>query len=227
MQPLLGNGQDRGLTQKVQMLKLWVRVLKFFSRLLSLICRFALPSRTYAIRADRDSGVVIGLSALSFHIFLATRDLPPTNGAQPWASRTVMWPQVMTLVIACLSFAAALAVMAGYLRGGHRRAESLSRWATLMTVIGFVGWIVLWAAAGASLQRARDQSRGRDIWAWACDKEAAHHQLFSDRINYDLVCKAQDWNFVCAWIHVATIAVGALAWAAAAWRLGVRAALAK
>lgn len=212
----------------MQVLKVWVRVLKFFSRLLSLICRFALPPHTlHPFTADQDSGVVIGLSGTSFHIFLATRNLPPIGDVQPWALRTVMWPQVMTLVIACLSFAAAVAVMAGYLRGGHRRAESLSRWATATTVIGFVGWIVLWAAAGASLQRARDQSRGRDIWDWACGKETLHHQLFIDRINYDLVCKAQDWNFICAWIHVATIAVSALAWAAAAWRFGVRAELSK
>ena len=160
-------------------------------------------------------------------MFLATRSLPPIDGVQPWARRTVLWPQVMTLVIACLSFAAAAAVMAGYVCGGHRRAESLSRWATATTAIGFIGWIAVWAAAGASLQRARDLSTGRDIWAWACGKETLHHELFQGRIDYDLVCIAQDWNFICSWIQVVTITFSALAWAVAAWRVHARSKLPK
>ncbi|KAF8540696.1 hypothetical protein BDD12DRAFT_832417 [Trichophaea hybrida] len=200
-----------GLQKQDLTLKLWIRILKLISRILSLAC----------------SGVVIGLSITSFQIFLSTRHLAPIDGFVPWARNTPLWPQILTLIIAIISFIAALVVILGYLFRGHRTAENLSRYTTITTILGFVAWIVIWAAAGASLQKVRDSSRGQDIWGWACAKQTKHHELFNDRIGYDLVCIMQDWNFICAIIHVGTVVFSAAVWAFALWRINVRVRISK
>ncbi|KAI5779146.1 hypothetical protein EDC01DRAFT_672272 [Geopyxis carbonaria] len=182
-----------------QTLKLAIRILKFASRLLSLAC----------------STIVIGLSATSFHIFLTTRHLPARSGAPAWARPTHLWPQILLLVLAVISFAVSSLVLASYVRG-HRRAERMSWLATAVSAASFVGAIVVWAAAGAGLQTWRRGQGGRDMWGWACDGGSKHARLFAGDVDYALVCRAQDWNFVCAMIHVAAESMAAAVWGAAA-----------
>lgn len=171
--------------------------------------------------------MVIGLSITSFQIFLSTRHLEPIDNVAPWAKNTPLWPQILTLVIACISFVAALIVILGYIFRGHRGAENVSYFMTIATIIGFIAWVVIWAAAGASLQKVRDNSRGSDMWGWACGKTTKHHELFKNKINYDLVCIMQDWNFICTLIHVGTVVMSAAVWAFALWRIGVRSKISK
>ncbi|KAI5859048.1 hypothetical protein BZA05DRAFT_383204 [Tricharina praecox] len=199
--------QPQGLVASDLQLKGWIRILKFFARVLSLIC----------------SAVVIGLSIATFKIFLATKDLPARNTFLPWARPTVLWPQILTLTIACISFLACIYVIWGYIRNGHRGGEAASPLATTATVIGFIAWIVIWAAAGTSMQTVRASQEGKDMWGWACNKDAGpRRQAFANKIDYDLVCTMQDWNFICTMIHVATVVLSAAVWVAAVWRLRVQ-----
>ncbi|KAA8910266.1 hypothetical protein FN846DRAFT_554086 [Sphaerosporella brunnea] len=187
-------------------LKLWIRVLKLCARSLSLLC----------------SSVVIALSIVTFQIFLTTRDLDPIDGFFPWARPTLLWPQILTLVIAALSFLASLWVMLGYLRHGHHGAEKASMVTMYTTGFALLGWIVIWATAAASMQHVRSIAGGKDLWGWACNKDTRRREVWEHMINYNLVCRSQDWNFVCAIIEVVTILFSAAVWVVTLWRLGVR-----
>jgi len=207
-----GFTQPEGLLASDLKLKAWIRVLKFLARGLSLIY----------------SAVVIGLSIATFKIFLATKDLPAVGDLVPWARPTVVWPLSLTLAVACVSFLACLYVLWGYVRGGHRGGEKASPLATAATVLGFVAWIVIWAAAGTAMNTVRATADGKDVWGWACNKDAAIRRLtYANRIDYDIVCTMQDWNFICTMIHVATVVFAAAVWAAGLWRLRVQAKLHK
>jgi len=130
----------------------------------------------------------LSLVANSFSIFFATRNLPPRNNLPPWAPQSVLWPAYATLGIACLSLATAVCVLVSYWRGGHRKAEKAAIWFTAMSIGGFFFMIILWAITAGIITSARNNSGGKDLWAWSCKKNN-RNELFSSTIDYDLVCR--------------------------------------
>lgn len=60
---------------------------------------------------------------------------------------------------------------------------------------------IMWVVAVVALQSAKDHANGNDIWGWSC-KENARKELFKDVVDYDLVCRLQNWGLVCALIEV-------------------------
>ncbi|CAK7274143.1 hypothetical protein SEPCBS119000_006016 [Sporothrix epigloea] len=157
----------------------------------------------FALRGVNFSCSLIVLSMLSatFSIFNATRTLPTESNFPPWAAKTNSWPQKVVLGAACVSLAISIGVMVGYCRGGHRRAEKVSVYYTLFAVGWFAVSTGMWAAAAGILQFSHNNSKHQDIWGWSCvQNERA--QVFSQKVNYALVCRMQSWSLICIIIEI-------------------------
>ena len=157
--------------------------------------------------------IVIALIATTFMIFNATRSLPSRNGLPAWSSQSKPWPQILLLVIACISFAFAIGIFYAYWRGGHRRAEKAAVYYTVFAVFFFAFSIVMWAVGAAILNSNKNNSNGQDLWGWSC-KDNQRKELFKDDVGYALVCRLQEWALVCCIIEIVvetiTIAIYAI-----------------
>ncbi|KAH8815355.1 hypothetical protein F5884DRAFT_174753 [Xylogone sp. PMI_703] len=149
--------------------------------------------------------IVLSMVSATFSIFNATRTLPPRNNLPPWAQNTKTWPQITILVVSCISLALCLLVFFNYWKGGfrrgHQRAEKVAVYYTLFAVGFFIFNTVMWGIAAGILQGSKNNSNNKDIWGWAC-LDNTRSQLFSQEIDYALVCRMQSWSLICALIEI-------------------------
>ncbi|RDL36675.1 Uncharacterized protein BP5553_06027 [Venustampulla echinocandica] len=145
--------------------------------------------------------IVLALIGTTLSILNATRHLPARNNLPPWAEGTKRWPQIVVLVVACVSLALCLLVFWNYWRGGHQRAEKVAVYYTLFAVAFFIFSVIMWGIAAGILQGNRDKGNNKDVWGWAC-VDNKRSQLFSDEIDYALVCRVQSWALVCCIIEI-------------------------
>ena len=145
--------------------------------------------------------IVLSMLSASFSIFNATRSLPAQSNFPPWATNTKSWPQKVVLGAACVSLAISIGVIISYCRGGHRRAEKVSVYYTLFAVGWFIVSMTMWAVAAGVLQFSRNNNNNKDMWGWSCvqNKRA---DLFSEKIDYALVCRLQNWSLICIIIEI-------------------------
>ncbi|KAH8884493.1 hypothetical protein GQ53DRAFT_392445 [Thozetella sp. PMI_491] len=157
----------------------------------------------FALRGVNFSCSLIILSMLSssFAIFNATKSLPAQNGLPAWAGNTNAWPQKVVLSASCVSLAICVFVFVGYCRGGHRRAEKVGVYYTLFAVGWFIFSMVMWAVAAGILQLTRSNSGNQDIWGWSCVQNH-RSELFSEKVDYALVCRLQNWTLICIIIEL-------------------------
>ncbi|GAW18146.1 hypothetical protein ANO14919_076200 [Xylariales sp. No.14919] len=166
-------------------LKYRVRLAKFALRGISFSC----------------SLIIISLVAVSFNIFRTTHTLSAQSGLPPWAEGTQLWPQIVVLAVSGVNLFLCILIFIGYLRGGHRRAEKVGVYYTLFAVGWFIASSVLWAAAAGILQFTRNNSGNKDLWGWSC-VENKRAQVFSEKVDYALVCRLQNWSLICALIEI-------------------------
>ncbi|CZT18490.1 uncharacterized protein RCC_04335 [Ramularia collo-cygni] len=166
-------------------IKTRVRVAKFLLRGVSFSC----------------SLIVIGMLASTFAIFNATKALPPRNSLPPWAKGQQTWPQIMLLVIACISLAMCSFILFNYWRGGHKRAEKTAVYFTAFSVGVFIFTVIMWAIGAAVLQTSRTNGNNKDMWGWACVNNQ-RKSLFENEVDYELICRLQNWSLVCAIIEI-------------------------
>jgi len=145
--------------------------------------------------------IVLSMLSMTFSIFNATRALPARNNLPAWADGTKTWPQKVVLATSCVSLALCLLVFWNYWRGGHRRAEKVAVYYTLFAVAFFIFSTIMWGIAAGILQGARNNGNNKDIWGWSC-VDNKRRQLFSEKVNYALVCRMQSWSLVCCLIEV-------------------------
>lgn len=91
--------------------------------------------------------------------------------------------------------------MYSYWSGGHNKAERVAMHATIFTFATFIVTICIWSASIGIMQGSRSNNNDKDLWGWSC-KDNVRKQLFQDTVNYDLVCRQQDWVIVCAVIEI-------------------------
>ncbi|KAF2109069.1 hypothetical protein BDV96DRAFT_652306 [Lophiotrema nucula] len=165
--------------------KIRVRMAKIFLRGINFAC----------------SLIVLSMLATAFSIFNATRHLPPRNNLPAWANNQKTWPQIVVLVIACISLGMSIVVLVAYSRGGHKRAEKVAAYYTVFAVGFFIFSIIMWAVGAAILNQSKAQGGGKDLWGWSCVDNKRRH-LFEDDVSYALVCRLQNWSLVCCIIEV-------------------------
>ncbi|CAL3962132.1 unnamed protein product [Diplocarpon coronariae] len=181
--------KQEGLTEKEQAkdlkIKTRVRLAKFVLRGVNFSC----------------SLIVLAMIATTFSIFNATRHLAPRNNLPPWAKDTQTWPQIVLLVVACISLFLCLVVFWNYFRGGHERAEKVAVYYTLFAVAFFIFSIIMWGIAAGTLQGSKSNSENKDIWGWSC-VDNKRKQLFEQDVDYALVCRLNNWALICCIIEI-------------------------
>lgn len=145
--------------------------------------------------------IVVSMLTTVFTIFNATKLLPTRNSFPPWAAGQQIWPQVTLLVIACISLASSIIIFYAYWKGGHRRAEKAAVYYTAFAVAFFVFSIVLWGIGAGVVQGAKSNNNGQDLWGWSC-KDNTRRTLFQNDVDYELICRLQNWSLVCAIIEI-------------------------
>ena len=145
--------------------------------------------------------IVLSMLSATFTIFNATRALPTRSSFPAWAPQQKIWPQVTLLVIAAISLFASVIIFYAYWKGGHRRAEKAAVYYTAFSVAFFVFSIVMWGIGAGVLQGSRNNSNGQDMWGWAC-VDNTRKQLFQNEVDYNLICRMQNWSLLCAIIEI-------------------------
>jgi len=169
----------------VQKIKTRVRIAKMLLRGVNFSC----------------SLIVLAMLSTVLTIFHATKSLPPRNSLPPWAPAQQTWPQIVVLVMACVSLLFSIVVMLAYCRGGHKRAQKVGVYYTMFAVGWFIFSVVMWLIGAGILQGSKANGAGQDLWGWSCN-DNKRRQLFQDDIHYALVCRLQDWSLVCCIIEV-------------------------
>lgn len=134
--------------------------------------------------------IVLSMLAATFTIFNATKQLPQRSGLPAWANQQSTWPQILMLVIACISLAMAVIILWTYWRSGHHRAEKVAVYYTVFAVAFFIFSIVMWAIGAAVLNTSKQNGNGQDMWGWSC-KDNKRKTLFQEDVDYALVCRLQ------------------------------------
>lgn len=145
--------------------------------------------------------IILSLVATTFTIFNTTKAIPARNSLPPWAIGTNPWPQILLLVLACVSLVTCLVVFWGYYKGGHNRAENVGVYYTLFSVGFFMFTVIMWIVGASLLQSSKGSNGGSDLWSWSC-KSNTRSEIFGQDINYSLVCRLQDWSLMCAIIEI-------------------------
>ncbi|OHE95792.1 hypothetical protein CORC01_08933 [Colletotrichum orchidophilum] len=145
--------------------------------------------------------IIISMIAASFQIFNATKRLPAQSGLPSWAEGTAVWPQVLVITMSSISLAVCIGVLLAYCRGGHQRAEKVSTYYTLFAIGWFIISMVMWAIAAGIFQTSRNNGGGKDMWGWSC-KENKRAEVFSDKVDYALICRLQNWALICMVIEI-------------------------
>ncbi|WPH01134.1 Hypothetical protein R9X50_00396900 [Acrodontium crateriforme] len=145
--------------------------------------------------------IVLSMLSTTFSIFNATKTIPPRNNLPPWALGQKIWPQVTLLVISCISLFASLIIFYAYWKGGHNRAEKAAVYYTSFAVAFFVFSIVMWGIGAGILQQSKTNGNNKDMWGWSCVNNA-RHSLFETEVQYNLICRLQNWSLLCCIIEV-------------------------
>ncbi|KAF2720322.1 hypothetical protein K431DRAFT_285979 [Polychaeton citri CBS 116435] len=145
--------------------------------------------------------IVLAMIGSTFAIFNATKALPPRNNLPPWAPQQKVWPQILLLSIACISLFMSMVIFYAYFKGGHRRAEKAAMYYTTFAVAFFIFSIVMWGIGAGVLQGSHQGSNNKDMWGWACVQNP-RHDVFQNDVDYDLICRLQNWSLVCCIIEV-------------------------
>lgn len=145
--------------------------------------------------------IVLSMLSTTFTIFNATKTLPTRSSFPPWAPNQMIWPQVTLLCIAIASLVASVFIFYAYYKGGHKRAQKAAVYYTAFTVMFFVLSIVLWGVGLGVLQGARANNNNKDMWGWSC-VDNTRHTLFQNDVDYELICRLQNWSLLCAIIEI-------------------------
>ncbi|KAG5970086.1 hypothetical protein E4U55_001843 [Claviceps digitariae] len=147
--------------------------------------------------------IILSMLSASFSIFNSTKSLAAASKFTPWAPNTqqTAWPQKLTLAMACLSLFACILVFFGYCRGGHKRATKVNTYYTMFAVGWFILSMLLWIITAVIFQHSRNNGNGKDMWGWACVNNQ-RAEIYSDKIDYVLVCRLQNWTLICIIIEI-------------------------
>ncbi|KYK58243.1 hypothetical protein DCS_05256 [Drechmeria coniospora] len=152
--------------------------------------------------------IILSMLSASFAIFNATRALPSQSNMPSWAPDTskTAWPQKLTLAMASFSLLVCILVFITYCRGGHKRAEKVNTYYTMFAIGWFIVSMILWVITAALFQHAKNNSNNKDMWGWAC-VDNIRSEVFGDKVDYQLVCRLQNWTLICIVVEVVVEAV--------------------
>lgn len=61
--------------------------------------------------------------------------------------------------------------------------------------------MLLWVVTAAVFQHSKNTSSNQDMWGWSCVNNH-RSEVYSDKVDYQLVCRLQNWALICIIIEV-------------------------
>lgn len=61
--------------------------------------------------------------------------------------------------------------------------------------------MLLWVITAVIFQHSKNSSDNKDMWGWACTNNQ-RAEIYSDKIDYVLVCRLQNWTLICIIIEI-------------------------
>lgn len=145
--------------------------------------------------------IILAMMSSSFAIFNATKALPAQSKMPSWAQGTDTWPQKLVLSMSCVSLFSCFVVFIAYCRGGHKRAEKVGTYYTMFAIAWFIFSMIMWVITAGVFQNSKNNSQNKDMWGWSC-VDNTRADVFSQKVDYALVCRLQNWSLICIIIEV-------------------------
>jgi len=155
-----------------QKMKRRIRILRFVSRVISTIL----------------SGFMAGSMAFSLERYLNTRNIQVTGVESIWANPTTLWPTIMLLVIAFITFLINFTVLMSYWCS-IRAANSVDSFGGKFIYVMLGAQIIVWAVTTGLFKSA---SNGSDLWGWSCGSPSDEIQpLVESFLDFGQLCMVQ------------------------------------
>ncbi|KAF4624490.1 hypothetical protein G7Y89_g13682 [Cudoniella acicularis] len=178
MEPLRTTHRDSGyllseFEKKDLAYKKRIRILRFISRLVSLIL----------------NALVMGTLSYALAKYFLTRNHVLPGGTNPWITPTTLWPSLMLLGIATVTFILNAITLFAYCCGGVQSANKAS---TVTSVAGYIflaAHLVAWVVAAGLYRYGRT---GNDLWGYSCsDKADAVQEQVQSFLDFGKLCTMQ------------------------------------
>lgn len=86
--------------------------------------------------------------------------------------------------------------------------------------------LILWAITAGLFQNSRNSSGNKDMWGWSCVQNT-RSEVFSEKVDYQLVCRLQNWSIICIIIEVVVEVISILLYSVVFYRYYTKRRLAK
>jgi len=129
-----------------------IRVLRLISRIGSLIL----------------NAYMVGTLSFSLAKYYLTKNKVISGNSHPWATPTVLWPTIMLLSIAIITFIMNFVTICTYICG----VGAANKTSSFFSYVGYAmlaAHVVVWAVSAGAFKMA---SNGRDLWGWSCSLNA-------------------------------------------------------
>lgn len=150
-----------------------IRILRFISRLLSLIL----------------NAVMMGVLSYALAKYYLTKDKIIQGNVHPWITPTTLWPTFMLLAISVVTFFMNFITICAYICGISTANKTYS--CTSYVVYAMTGLhVVAWGFAIGAFRMGRTES---SLWGFSCsDKADALQPLVHSFLDYGKLCTAQN-----------------------------------
>ncbi|KAG9230224.1 hypothetical protein BJ875DRAFT_162689 [Amylocarpus encephaloides] len=153
-----------------------IRVLRFATRFLSLILNIA----------------IISTMSFALYKYFTTKN-GYYEGRPTWGSNTILWPSIMLLAIAVVTFSLNLATLISYCRSGVKAANKVSNVASYIGY-AFLGiHFLVWAGVASAYRAARSP---QDLWGYSCSARAdAIQEQVKSFLDFGKLCTMQQGSW--------------------------------
>jgi len=135
------------------------------------------------------SAFIIGTMSYSLAKYFLTRNhLLPNSQQRPFPASTTLWPSIMLLAIAVVTFVMNFLTLIAYLCGvgAANKANSLTSY------IGYVAVLIHFIVWAVSVGLFRMAKTGHDLWGYTCGSQSdAIQQQVQSYLNFGQLCTAQ------------------------------------
>lgn len=160
------------LEKKDQKYKRTIRVLRFISRLVSLVL----------------NAFMIGILSFALAKYYLTKNHVIAGNQKAWVTPATLWPTFMLLGIAAVTFCMNVVTLCSYLCGVGAANKSQT-FTTLVGSILLAVHVVSWAVAAGLFKMAQT---GTDLWGYTCSSRADEIQVqVNSFVNFGKLCNLQ------------------------------------
>jgi len=114
------------------------------------------------------NGYMLGTLSFSLAKYFLTKNKIISGNVHPWANPTKLWPTIMLLAIATVTFLMNFITLCAYLCG----VGAANKTNSIFSIVGYImlaAHVVVWAVSAGAFKMARD---GHDLWGWSCSPNA-------------------------------------------------------